>query len=199
MSNAVTMPQDQGRQVFENYLGQVLDLAYRYAYRLAGNRDDAMDLIQDASVAAFRGFKSFTPGTNFRAWFFRILTNRHYSRPKSGRNNVSIEEAPDLFLYEKAKRDGVEFDDDPAAKVLGQMDSDQIQAAIDRLPEEYRVVAVLYFLSEMPYEEIAETLEIPLGTVRSRLHRARKMLQVSLWRIAQERGFVSETEAPGHA
>lgn len=198
MSQAISMPQDQGRQAFEGLLSPVLELAYRYAYRLAGNRDDAMDLIQDASVAAFRGFKTFTPGTNFRAWFFKILTNRHYSRPKAGRTNVSIEEAPDLFLYEKAKRDGVDFTDDPAAQVLGQMDSDQIQNAIDHLPEEYRVVAVLYFLSEMPYEEIAETLDIPLGTVRSRLHRARKMLQVSLWRIAEERGYVSEKDSAAH-
>jgi RNA polymerase sigma-70 factor (ECF subfamily) len=185
----------QNRAAFDSELRPVLDLAFRYARRLTGSRDDAMDLVQDAAVQAFRSFHTFTKGTNFKAWFLRILTNRYYALRRSRPSTVALDEAPDLFLFEQAKRNGVPIDDDPAAWVLGKMDGEAIQAAIEKLPEEYRTVAVLYFLSEMPYEEIAESLDIPIGTVRSRLHRGRKLLQVALWQIAEDRGFVRNEES----
>ncbi len=181
------------RAAFDREVRPVLDLAYRYARRLSGSHDDAMDLVQDAAVSAFRSFGTFTPGTKFKAWFLRIVTHRYYATRRSVRPTVPLEEAPDLFLYEQAKRAGVPMDDDPAAWVMGRLTNEQISNAIDRLPEEYRVAAVLHFLSEMPYEEIAQTLDVPLGTVRSRLHRGRKLLQVSLWQIAEERGYVQGT------
>lgn len=187
-------PEAEARAQFDNELRPVLDLAYRYALRLTGTPDDAMDLVQDAAVQAFRAFHTYTPGTNFKAWLLKILTNRYYAIRKHRPNTLALDEAPDLFLFEQAKRNGVAIDDDPAAWVLGKMDGEAIQAAIEKLPDEYRTVAVLYFLSEMPYEQIAETLEVPIGTVRSRLHRSRKLLQVALWQIAQDRGYVSTEE-----
>ncbi|MGV3617261.1 MAG: sigma-70 family RNA polymerase sigma factor [Fimbriimonas sp.] len=177
------------RAAFDAELSPVLCLAYRYAKRLVGSHDDAMDLVQDSAVSAFRAFHTYTPGTNFKAWFLRILTNRYYATHRNRLATVALADAPELYLYDHAKQLGTPMEEDPAAHLLGKMDGEAIQAAIDRLPEEYRVVAVLHFLSEMPYEEIAHTLEVPIGTVRSRLHRGRKQLQVSLWQIAEERGY----------
>lgn len=189
------VPDAELRSQFDAELRPVLDLAYRYALRLTGSRDDAMDLVQDAAVQAFRAFHTYTPGTNFKAWLLKILTNRYYAVRRNRPATIALDEAPDLFLFEQSKRSGVPIDDDPAAWVLGKMDGEAIQAAIGRLPEEFKTVAILYFLSEMPYEEIAETLDVPIGTVRSRLHRGRKLLQVALWQIAEERGYVSSEEA----
>lgn len=181
------------RSRFDELLRPHLPLAYRYALRLASNADDAMDLIQDSAVLAFRAFDKFESGTNFKAWYLRILTNRFYrfAEERARHRTVAIEDAPDLYLFQQTRRQGIRTDgDDPAQVVLGHLDSEAAQRAIEKLPEEYRTVAVLFFIADMRYEEIAEVLEIPVGTVRSRLHRARKALQVSLYDLAQERGLV---------
>lgn len=190
MSSDITV---EDRAQFESLLRPVLDLAYRYAYRLTLDRDAALDLVQDASVIAFGSFRQFEPESNFKAWFLKILTNRYYrSRQAAARVAiVNLEDAPDLFLYRQARKLGQPLRDDPAAFVLGQADAAMIDAAMSRLADEYRVVATLHFVSQMSYEECAQTLDIPVGTVRSRLHRARRHLQVSLWQIAEERGYVS--------
>lgn len=182
------------REGFEALLQPTLSLAYRYAVRLAGDHDVGMDLVQDASVAAYRAFHQFESGTSFRAWFLKILTHRYYrTRQNDARlPSVSLEEAPELFLYLHAKRSGVVMTDDPAAFVLGKVDGQMVLAALERLSDEYRVVAILHFLNDTSYQECAEALDLPIGTVRSRLHRARKLLQVALWRIAEERGYVAK-------
>jgi RNA polymerase sigma-70 factor (ECF subfamily) len=187
-------PPAPDREGFEALLKTTLPLAYRYAVRLAGDADAGMDLVQDASVAAYRAFHQFEPGTNFRAWFLKIVTHRYSrTRQSAGRlPSVSLDEAPELFLYLKAKSLGVPMTDDPVASLLGRVDGEGVCAALARLPEGYRVVATLHFLSEASYAECAEILDLPVGTVRSRLHRARKLLQVALWGIAEERGYVME-------
>ena len=187
-------PTATDREGFEALLKPTLPLAYRYAVRLAGDRDAGMDLVQDASVSAYRAFGQFETGTNFRAWFLRILTHRYYRiRQEDARlRSVTLDDAPELFLYLKAKAQGVPMVGDPAASLLGKSDGDAVCAALARLPEEYRVVATLHFLSEASYAECAETLDVPIGTVRSRLHRARKLLQVALWELAEERGYATE-------
>jgi RNA polymerase sigma-70 factor (ECF subfamily) len=180
------------REQFEDLLRPILDMAYRYAHRLAGNSDEAMDLVQEAAVLAFKGRHTYTPETNFKAWYFRILTNQFYRhRRKRNLESVSLEEAPDVFLYHQAKRAGLDVaGGDPAAELFKSAEMIQVVEAMDKLPDEYREAALLYFASQMSYEEIAETLDIPVGTVRSRLHRARKHLQTSLWDLATERGWV---------
>jgi RNA polymerase sigma-70 factor (ECF subfamily) len=185
------------REEFEALLKPVLGLAYRYAVRLAGNRDGGMDLVQDASVAAYTSFHQFEPETSFRAWFLKILTHRYYRvRDGSERRPVmALDEVPELFLYSQAKRQGISLDGDPLVTLLGNLDGAAVCAALDRLPDEYRVVATLHFMGETSYQECAEALDLPIGTVRSRLHRARKLLQVALWRIAEERGYVTEERA----
>jgi RNA polymerase sigma-70 factor (ECF subfamily) len=188
---------------FQALLMPLLDAAYRTAYRLSGNAGDAEDLVQDASLLAWRGFGSFEAGTNFRAWFFRILTNAFYSRYRKARREgqaVELEEVPELYLWRQSSAAGLnDVLQDPAAALLARLDAEEVNAAIAALPEEYRMVAALYFMDDLPYQEIAEMLGIPIGTVRSRLHRARRLLQRALWETAVERGLVSarpEEEVP---
>lgn len=182
------------RSEFESLLKPVLGMAFRYANRLAGDADAAMDLVQDASVQAFRARHTFQSGTNFKAWFLKVLTNIFYAQRQRKRLETSpIDDAPDAILYEHAKASGADLSaDDPAAYFFNKVDMQQVNEALDRLPDEYRDAATLYFVSDMSYEEIAETLGIPIGTVRSRLHRARKQLQSALLDLARDRGWVEE-------
>jgi RNA polymerase sigma-70 factor (ECF subfamily) len=165
------------------------------AVRLTRNKADAEDLVQEAALLAFRAFESFEPGSNFRAWFFRILTNCYFSkrrREKSRPVTSDLDDTPDLYLYARSGQAGFPTaGPDPAAQLLDKLGTERVVAAIDRLPEEYRVVSTLYFMEDLAYEEIARMLDCPIGTVRSRLHRGRKMLQKALWLIATEDGIVA--------
>jgi RNA polymerase sigma-70 factor (ECF subfamily) len=179
---------------FEQLLQPIVGIAYGTAVRLTRSQADAEDLIQDAALLAFKGFDSFEPGTNFKAWFFRILTNAFYSRhrkEKHDRANISTEDLPPRYLYARTAEIGLHSQEpDPAAALMGRFDSEQVGAALDALPTEYRTVATLYFIEDFSYQQIADIVGCPVGTVRSRLHRGRRMLQKALWRVAQERGIV---------
>jgi RNA polymerase sigma-70 factor (ECF subfamily) len=173
------------QRTFEELLTPLLAAAYRAAASLVGDRTEAEDVVQEASLLAWRAFDRFEPGTNFRAWFLRILTNCCYARyRRRGRRpqTVEFDHVPELYLYTMTQQAGVYEDTtNPAAAVLGRMGVDQVLAAIHALPEEYRAVAALYFVEDLTYEEIAAALSCPVGTVRSRLHRGRKLLQKALW------------------
>jgi RNA polymerase sigma-70 factor (ECF subfamily) len=168
--------------------------AFGTALRLTRNRADAEDLVQDAALLAFRGFASFESGTNFRAWFFTILMNCFYSRHRRRKRELAAfdwDDTPDLFLYARSHQAGFPTSGpDPAGQLLERLGTERVAEAIERLPEEYRVVSTLYFMEDFSYEEIARMLDCPIGTVRSRLHRGRKMLQKSLWQVAEEAGIV---------
>lgn len=179
---------------FEALLAGVLEQAYGTAMRLTGNAADAEDLVQDAALLAHRGFGSFTTGSNFRAWFYRILLNRFYSNYRRQRRTgvaVDLEDTPELYLYEQAEAAGLKPSEDSAAALIDRLDAEAVEQALAALPDEFRAAATLYFMQDLPYQEIAEILDVPIGTVRSRLHRARRMLQKALWMVAQERGIVS--------
>ena len=186
---------------FEELLLPVLDGAYATALHLTRERQDAEDLVQEAALLACRGFGGFRPGTNFRAWFFRILSNAFYSRYRRRRREgtaLELEDTPELYLYARTAGAGLHGrSEDPAGLLLDRLDQEEIGAAVDALPEEYRMVAALYLLQDFSYQEIAGILEVPVGTVRSRLHRARRMLQRGLWRIAEERGIIRELVQTG--
>jgi RNA polymerase sigma-70 factor, ECF subfamily len=178
---------------FEALLSPILRMAYGTAVRLSGSRTDADDLVQDAALMAYRAFATFQRGTNFKAWFFRILTNAFYSRHRKEKHekaNLSTDEVPALYLYHKTTEAGISgSESDPASAIMDRLDADRVGEALDSLPEEYRAVATLYFIDDFSYQQIAEVLRCPVGTVRSRLHRGRRMLQKSLWDIAAERGL----------
>ena len=194
-SEISTSPSASPQEAFEAELKPILDKAYAVAYRLAGNRDDAQDLVQDAAVQAFRAFDSYQSGTNFKAWFTRILVNRFLNVRRAAERRpqtVSIDEAEDFFLFQQAKnRKMLSRGSDPAAALTAKIDRELIAQALMQLPPEFRAVATLYLIEDYSYEEIAQLLDVPIGTVRSRLHRGRKLLQKSLWEIARERNVIS--------
>jgi RNA polymerase sigma-70 factor, ECF subfamily len=193
MADAATME-------FEQLLAPVLERAYGVALRLTRDPTDAEDLVQDAALLAFRGFRTFERGTNFRAWFLRILTNAFISARRKKRPEdeaVSLDAPPNAYMQRQAQRlvgesarPKYQAGGDVVREVLAKLDAEQVVAAIDQLPEEFRLVSVLYFLEDQPYQEIATTLGIPVGTVRSRLHRGRALLQQRLWRTAVDAGIV---------
>jgi RNA polymerase sigma-70 factor (ECF subfamily) len=186
---------------FEPLFGVVAGTAFGIAMRLTRNQADAEDLVQEAALLAFRAFASFEPGTNFRAWFFKILTNCYFSkrrREKSRPVTSDLDDTPDLYLYARSAEAGFPTQGpDPAAQLLDGLGTERVATAIARLPEEYRVVSTLYFMEDLSYEEIAEVLGCPIGTVRSRLHRGRKMLQKALWLVAEESGIVTRHATGG--
>lgn len=181
-------------ETFESLFAGCAGTAYGVAMRLTRSQADAEDLVQDAAFLAHRAFASFTPGTNFRAWFLKILMNAYYSRrrrEKSRPVTSDLDDTPDLYVYARSGEAGFPTQGpDPAAQLLDKLGTERIVAAINRLPEEYRIVSTLYFMEDLSYEEIARVLQCPVGTVRSRLHRGRKMLQKSLWQVAEEDGIV---------
>ena len=184
---------------FESLFTMAMSSAYGVAMRFCHNQADAEDLVQEAAFLAYRAFDSFEPGSNFRAWFLKILTNCYFSkrrREKSRPVTSDLDDTPDLYLYARSGQAGFPTQGpDPASELLETLGTERIVAAIARLPEDYRVVSTLYFMEDLSYEEIARILECPVGTVRSRLHRGRKMLQKALWQIAEEDGIVGGQSA----
>ncbi|HEX2249010.1 MAG TPA: sigma-70 family RNA polymerase sigma factor [Gemmatimonadales bacterium] len=194
-----SLPQADATASFESLFASCVSSAFGVAMRLTRNQADAEDLVQDAALLAHRAFDSFTPGTNFRAWFLKILINCYYSRRRREKCRPvtsDLDDTPDLYLYARSGEAGFPTQGpDPAAQLLEKLGTERIAEAINRLPEEYRVVSTLYFMDDLSYEEIAGVLRCPVGTVRSRLHRGRKMLQKALWQIAEEDGIVRQ---PAH-
>jgi RNA polymerase sigma-70 factor (ECF subfamily) len=184
-----------GGDDFDLLLGSVLDRAYGTAMRLSGNREDAEDLVQEAALRAFRGFATFEPGTNFRAWFFRILINCFYGACRKRRPEVplgELDDAHELLLYTRSHEAGlVSPGSDPVRATLDRVTEEEVGRALEALPEEFRVVATLYFMDDLSYAEIADAVCVPVGTVRSRLHRARRILQKRLWMLAQDAGITA--------
>lgn len=174
--------------LFEAEMNPHLDALYRNALRLTGNANDAEDLLQDTYLRAYRFFYQYQLGTNAKAWLFRIMNtvflNDYRKRVRQG-ETVSYDGLEDFYLYNRLSEDGVGGDhpetDNPEKAVLEKLDIEIIQKAIDALPPEFRETVALATLEEMAYQEIADTLEIPVGTVRSRLSRGRKLLQKALW------------------
>lgn len=180
---------------FERLLTPVLAAAYRAARHFTGNRADAEDAVQQASLLAWRGFARFETGTNFRAWFLRIVTNvcrSEYRRVRRAPNRLSLDDPDmaDAVLGAELAADR----NPPGAdeSYVNALDGREIADALAALPEEYRTVCTLYFIEELAYQEIAEIIGRPVGTVRSRLHRGRRLLKQALLALAVERGLVSE-------
>ena len=171
--------------------------AYGYAFRLTRNRADAEDLVQEAALLACRGRAGFEVGTNFKAWFFRILTTCFWGkhRQESRRpTTIDFDDAPALQLYLRSIEAGLPVDGtNPASALFDRIGEERVAEALASLPAEFEVVCTLYFMEDFAYQEIADVLSVPVGTVRSRLHRGRKMLQKALWHLAADAGIVSDS------
>ncbi len=195
----MTAPDGATADNFTSLLESVLEPAYRTAYHLARNEADAEELVQEAALLAYKGFHRFELGTNFKGWFMTILRNRFisgYRKKQREVPTVDLEDAPDLYMYNKSLESGLATQtSEPAKYVIERLDAEQVGDALAELPMEFREAATLYFTQDMSYQEIADVLSVPVGTVRSRLHRGRKLLQKKLWSLAEDYGLVPEAEA----
>lgn len=166
-----------------------MDLLYNYAFYLTGNRNNADDLLQETYLKAFRFFDKFETGTNAKAWLYRIMRNAYINEYRRLQRIPDLVEYDDrLSAYQMDGREQLSLNDF-ARKVDTQMFDDEIAEALSSLPEKFKSVIVLRDVQDLPYEEIAEALEIPVGTVRSRLHRGRGILFNRLREYARSRGY----------
>ncbi|MBD3298833.1 MAG: sigma-70 family RNA polymerase sigma factor [candidate division Zixibacteria bacterium] len=182
------------RSTFESQVSPLLDSLYRTALRMTKNSDDAEDLVQETCLKAYRYFDRFEEGSNLRAWMFKILTNlfiNRYRKKTKEPTAVEYDEGGDFYLYNQMVESGAVSENvGPEKDLFDRMLGADVQEAIDELPEDFRIVVVMAFIEGLSYEEIAEALDVPMGTVKSRLHRGRKMLQKSLFHYARKAGVI---------
>jgi RNA polymerase sigma-70 factor (ECF subfamily) len=164
---------------FEEEALEYADQVYRVARRLVSSREEAEDLVQETYARAFRNWRSFQPGSNMRAWLFRILTNLNVDRGRREQRAPdmrSIEEG-DYFLYNRLEESGTPDDDE---RVVERLSQDGVVQALAAVPRNFRDVLVLVDIGEFSYKDAAQILDIPVGTVMSRLHRGRRILKHAL-------------------
>jgi RNA polymerase sigma-70 factor (ECF subfamily) len=166
------------------------------ALRMTRNRSDAEDLVQETYVKGWRSFHTFEEGTNLRAWLFRIMTNTYinkYNAKKRKGTEVELDDVEELFLYKRlGSIDQSQLSSSAEDQMLELFTDDEVKGALESLPEDFRIPVLLSDVDGFSYKEIAEMLEIPMGTVMSRLHRGRKAMQKMLYEYARERGLIVE-------
>src|SRR5437588_1259349 len=171
-----------------------LDTLYRGALRLTRDPAQAEDLVQDTYVRALRYQASYQVGTNMKAWLFAIMRNLFWDRFKGGRpEDVSLDGDGEFALYDTLKDPTAK----PEAEVLDRIAAEEVVGAVERLPELHREVVLLVDVEGFSYREAADVLGVPIGTVMSRLHRARRQLQKSLSDYARESGIVNGQREAG--
>lgn len=181
------------RRAFETEALPHMEALYRTALRMTRNRSDSEDLVQEAMAKAYRYWDKFQLGTNCRAWLFKIMTNifiNDYRSKSRSPVSVDVDDIDDNFLYGQLASQGLESspEQDLFAKIL----DGNVKKAIGELPDDFRMVVVLSFLEDFSYQEIADILDLQLGTVKSRLHRGRKLLQRQLYDYAVRNGYLKE-------
>ena len=177
---------------FEQQALPHLDVLYNTAIRYTKNAADAEDLVQETFMRAYRFYHQFEKGTNIRAWLFKILRNTFINRYRKKVNEpkqVGYEEI-EPYYEQLAKSNPGEMLRAVELDAFGRLISDEVMAALDELPEEFRTAVMLCDIQGMTYEEIGQIMECPTGTVRSRISQGRKMLQVSLLKYAKDQGYI---------
>jgi RNA polymerase sigma-70 factor, ECF subfamily len=168
------------------------------ALRMTRNRSDAEDLVQETYIKGWRSFHTFQEGTNLRAWLFRIMTNTYinkYNAKKRKGTEVELDDVEELFLYKRlGSIDQSQLSSSAEDQMLDLFTDDEVKNALESLPEDFRIPVLLSDVDGFAYKEIAEMLEIPIGTVMSRLHRGRKAMQKMLYEYARDRGLIIEPE-----
>ena len=185
------------RKEFEDIAMEHIDSLYSMAIRLVFNKEEAEDLVQETYLKAYRFFDTFQKGTNIKAWLFKILRNTFINKYRKTVNLPSeifyedVESVNSNLSY-KQESDSGELTDTLESKYseLGNLMEDDVKRAIDSLPIEYKEAILLSDVEELSYNDIAEITNVPIGTVKSRLNRGRKLLQKSLWEYAKDRGFI---------
>jgi RNA polymerase sigma-70 factor, ECF subfamily len=171
--------QERDRVRFEEEVLDLSDQVYRVARRLVSTREEAEDLVQDTYARAFRSWQSYTPGTNLRAWLLRILTNLNIDRGRREQRAPATQpmEEGDYFLYNKLEESGGADDEE---RVVERLSQEGVVQALSAVPHDFRDVIVLVDIGDFSYQEAAQILDIPIGTVMSRLHRGRRVLKSEL-------------------
>ncbi|HMD47248.1 MAG TPA: sigma-70 family RNA polymerase sigma factor [Acidimicrobiales bacterium] len=189
---------DQAR--FSELTMEFMPALYSAALRMTRNRADAEDLVQETYLKAYRGFGGFTEGTNLKAWLYRILTNTYINSYRAAKRRpevADVEDVEDLYLYHRlATTDGNGPGRSAEDEALDSFTDDEVKAAIESLPEAFRMAVLLADVEGFSYKEIAEITDVPIGTVMSRIHRGRRALQKALHAFAEERGLVASVSGP---
>jgi RNA polymerase sigma-70 factor, ECF subfamily len=186
-----------GKGITEDFEAGVLaqlDSLYRTALRLTHNQQEAEDLVQETMLKAFRFAKSYQPGTNLRAWLFRILNTsaiNRYRKQATHPVTTPLPEGEEFYLYNRIRdMSGQELNAGAEEEVLSRYLDEDVYKALNDLPLNFRMPVILADIEGMSYKEIAQALQIPIGTVMSRISRARRQLQQSLFQYARERGYI---------
>lgn len=186
-----------GKGITEDFEAGVLaqlDSLYRTALRLTHNQQEAEDLVQETMLKAFRFAKSYQPGTNLRAWLFRILNTsaiNRYRKQATHPATTPLPEGEEFYLYNRIRdMSGQELSAGAEEEVLSRYLDEDVYKALNDLPLNFRMPVILADIEGMSYKEIAQALQIPIGTVMSRISRARRQLQQSLFQYARERGYI---------
>jgi len=187
---AIIESQNELYKEFEREALPHMDALYNFALRMTGDGDDANDLVQDTFLKAFRFFDKFEKGTNCKAWLFRIMKNTFintYRKKTKEPDKVDYEEIENFYENVKpSSTDSAHLEKEIYDNLL----DDEISSAIASLPDDFKTVIILSDIEGFTYDEIADFIDCPVGTVRSRLHRARKMLFAKLYKYANEKGYV---------
>lgn len=184
------------RRKFEEEAMVHADGLYRTALRMTRNPDDAADLVQEALVKAYRFWDRYEEGSNARAWLYKIMTNifiNNYRSKSRAPQTVAYEDIDDNFLYGQLA--DIRPSGNPEQQFFNKVFDTDVKKAIDELPDDFRTVVILSFLDGFSYQEIADIAGLNIGTVKSRLHRGRKLLQKSLWDYARRNGFKVDSDS----
>ena len=188
------------RQTFTKEAPQYAQQLFAGAVRMTRNRADAEDLVQETYLKAWRAYDSYEEGTNLRAWLFRIMTNTYINRYNAAQRRpteTDLDEVEELFLYRRlGSIDHSRMNASAEDQMMELFTDDEVRGAIEELPDNFRLPLILSDVEGFAYKEIAEMLDIPIGTVMSRLHRGRKLMQKRLYEFARERGLVDESLLP---
>ena len=183
---------EERRARFEAEAMPLLDGMYGAALRLTRNPSDAEDLLQETFMRAFGAFHTFEPGTNLKAWLYRILMNTYissYRKAKRSPQTVPTDDVEPFSYIRSLAEDGGRT---PETEVLDRIPDEEVKRALEELPDQFRMAVLLADVEGFSYKEIADITETSIGTVMSRLHRGRKALQKALWQYARDRGLVDE-------